>query len=339
MEYRRLGSCGLQTSALSLGAWSTIGERLDLQESKELLQCAFELGINFFDNADVYNDGQSEIILGQLLRYFNWPREEYLVSSKVFFGLNNSQKPNTYGLSRKHIFEACHASLSRLGIEYLDIYFCHRPDVNTPLLETVQAMSDLIHQGKIFYWGTSEWQVPQLLEIFKLVKHDNYLIAPVTEQSQYNLFTRHRIEKELIDLNAKHGLGLTVWSPLCSGLLAGRYNQGVMANSRLALKGYEASRKEVMGDDEAQRIFIINQLNNYAIKELNTSMAELALAWCIRNEAISTAIMGASSPLQIVQNYKCLALSKKLDAEILSHIDKIILNAPVESTTNDYCRI
>lgn len=324
MEYRRLGNSGLQTSALSLGAWSTIGERLDLKESKKLLQCAFELGINFFDNADVYNDGQSEIILGQLLRYFNWPRGEYLIASKVFFGLKESKKPNTYGLSRKHIFEACHASLSRLGIEYLDIYFCHRPDSNTPILETVQAMSDLIHQGKILYWGTSEWQVPQLLEIYKIVENNNSLIAPVTEQSQYNLFTRHRIETELIDLHFKHGLGLTVWSPLSSGLLAGRYNHGVEANSRLALKGYESSRKEVMGNDEAQRIFIINQLSDYAINELNVTMAELALAWCIRKQAISTAIMGASSPSQIIQNYKCLTLSKRLDSEILSHIDKII---------------
>jgi len=325
MEYRRLGKSGLQVSALALGTWSTIGERLHLNEAKEVLKFAFEHGFNFFDTADVYNNGQSEISLGHLLNHFNWPREEYVISSKVFFGLNNSQKPNTYGLSRKHIYEACDASLKRLDLEYIDLYFCHRPDPNTPIVETVQAMSDLVRTGKILYWGTSEWTVPQLLEAYNITANNGYLIPPTSEQSQYNLFNRHKVEQELTPLHYSHGLGITVWSPLSSGLLAGRYNQGVPLNSRLPAQGYEESRKEVFGENEEQRVLVVNKLTNYAEKELNISIAELALAWCIRAPCVSSAIIGASNPQHIIQNYKSLLFAKQLNEDVLKQIDDIIM--------------
>ncbi len=325
MEYRRLGNSGLQVSALALGTWTTIGERLDINDSKEVLGCAFEQGINFFDTADVYNNGQSESVLGQLLSYFNWPREEYVISSKVFFGLGSTPKPNTYGLSRKHIIEACHASLKRLNLKYLDLYFCHRPDPNTPLLETVHAMSSLIHQGKIVYWGTSEWTASQLLEVYNLTKNNSFLIPPTSEQTQYNLFTRDRVENELTSLYHSHGLGITVWSPLRSGLLAGRYNNGICPNSRLAAKENEASRREVMGTNEDERIFVVSQLTDYVQQEFNISLAELALAWCIRNKSVSSAIIGASTANQIINNCKCISFARTMNTDIIKNVDDIIL--------------
>ncbi|MCW8449765.1 aldo/keto reductase [Legionella quinlivanii] len=326
MEYRQLGKSGLQVSVLALGTWTTIGERLDLNASKAVLDCAFEQGINFFDTADVYNNGQSERVLGELLNYFNWPREAYVISSKVFFGLGANPKPNTYGLSRKHIIEACHASLKRLNLEYLDLYFCHRPDPNTPLLETVHAMSGLIHQGKILYWGTSEWTAAQLLEVYQLTENNSFLIPPISEQSQYNLFARERVENELTPLYESHGLGITVWSPLRSGLLAGRYNNGVHPGSRLAAKGNEASRREVMGHNEDERIFLVNQLTDYVQQELNISLAELALAWCLRNKSVSSAIIGASTASQIIDNCKGISFAETMNTGIMRKLDDIMLN-------------
>lgn len=330
MEYRRLGRSGLQVSVLALGTWTTIGERLDLNASKAVLESAFEHGINFFDTADVYNNGQSEIMLGQVLKHFNWPREEYVISSKVFFGLGNHPKPNTYGLSRKHIFEACHASLKRLNLEYLDLYFCHRPDPDTPVLETVQAMSDLIRQGKILYWGISEWAAHQLLEVYDITRKNAFLIPPISEQAQYNLFTRHQVEEKLTALHYSHGLGITAWSPLSSGLLAGQYKQGVLSSSRLGSQGNEASRREVMGQNEAERIFLVNQLAEYADHEFKISLAELALAWCIRNEVVSSAIIGASNAKQIVENYKSIAFAKEINTAVLRKIDELIQSSRIQ---------
>ena len=244
MEYRRLGKSGLQVSELSLGSWVTFGKQVDASAATDIMAKAYDSGINFFDNAEGYENGASEIVMGQAIAQLKWSRDSFVVSSKVFYG---GDKPNQKGLSRKHIFDACHAALKRLQVDYLDLFFCHRPDVDTPIFETVRAMHDLVSQGKVMYWGTSEWSAQQITEAYAVARADN-LIGPTMEQPQYNMFHRDKVEREFLPLYDLMGLGTTIWSPLYSGILTGKYMQGIPSDSRLNLPGYEWLKDRMTGD-------------------------------------------------------------------------------------------
>lgn len=324
MIYRRLGKTGLQVSALSFGAWVTFGNQIGDDTARDLLHTAYAGGINFFDNAEGYADGQAEVVMGRILKTSGWARGSYLVSSKVFFG-DAYKGPNGRGLSRKHVVEACHAALARLQVEHLDLFFCHRPDPDTPLLETCRAMHDLIAQGKVLYWGTSEWSAAEIAAAQKLCdKHG--LHAPVVEQPQYNLFHRRRVERELAPLyDSDAGLGATIWSPLASGLLTGKYNEGVPSDSRLAVKGLEWLRDRVTAEQKP-KLDIVPQLAAVA-RELDTSLPRLAVAWCLANPRVSTVILGASKPAQLQENLGALDLLPKLTPAILARLEA--LTAPV----------
>jgi len=297
MVYRRLGRSGLQISAISLGAWATVGESLDLEGTTRLMAEAFEAGVNFYDNAETYGDGEAERLMGRALRKLAWPRESYLVSSKVFWGTGGIG-PTARGLSRKHVLEACDQALARLGLEHLDLYLCHRPDPETPVEETVRAMSDLIsHHGKVLYWGTSEWPAALIAEADEFARA-NGLIPPVTEQAQYNLFVRRRVEEEYAELYERLGLGLMVWSPLAYGLLAGRYQSSIPADARLGREGYGWLRAEILGDDGDRRLEAARRFGELA-REHGLSPARLGMAWVLANQNVSTAITGASRPEQL----------------------------------------
>ena len=245
MQYRRLGKSGLQVSEFSLGSWVTFAKQVDTGDAKSLMTAAYDAGVNFFDNAEGYEAGASETVMGEALTDLGWSRDSFVVSSKVFWG---GEKPNQKGLSRKHVIEACHKALKRLQVEYLDLYFCHRPDVDTPIVETVRAMHDLIAQGKVLYWGTSEWSAQQITEAHQAAR-DWHLTPPTMEQPQYNLFERHKVEEDYLPIYDTYGLGTTIWSPLASGLLTGKYNNGLPADSRAMLPGYEWLRKEFESPD------------------------------------------------------------------------------------------
>ncbi|MGN6215481.1 MAG: aldo/keto reductase [Solirubrobacterales bacterium] len=306
MLYRRLGRSGLQVSVISLGAWATVGESLDLAGTTRLMAEAFEAGINLYDNAETYGDGEAERLMGRALRQLNWPRESYLVSSKVFWGTGGIG-PTARGLSRKHVFEACDQALARLGLEHLDLYLCHRPDPEAPVEETVRAMSDLVsHHGKVLYWGTSEWPADLIVEADRFARA-NGLVPPTTEQAQYNLFVRHRVEKEYVDLYERLGLGLTVWSPLAYGLLAGRYRSSVPADARLGRPGYEWLREEILGERERERLAAAGRFALLADQH-GVSPARLSMAWVLSNPNVSTAITGASNPAQLRDTLGALEL-------------------------------
>jgi len=241
MQYRRLGKSGLQVSELSLGSWVTFGKQVDTGDAKTLMSAAYDAGVNFFDNAEGYESGASEVVMGKALKDLKWGRDSYIVSSKVFWG---GQKPTQRGLSRKHVTDACHAALRRLQVDYLDLYFCHRPDVDTPIEETVRAMHDLIQQGKVLYWGTSEWSAQKITEAHAAAR-EWHLTPPTMEQPQYNLFERAKVEGDYLPLFDTFGLGTTIWSPLASGILTGKYNDGIPADSRVMLPGYEWLRDEL----------------------------------------------------------------------------------------------
>ena len=320
MEYRRLGKSGLQVSVLSLGSWVTFGKQIGDNTAEELMRIAYENGVNFFDNAEIYSKGQSEIVMGNVLKKMGWDRSTYLVSSKVFWG---GDKPNQKGLSRKHIIEACHAALKRLQVDYLDMYFCHRYDVNTPIEETVRAMETLIQQGKVLYWGTSEWNSGELMEAHAVAK-DLRITPPTMEQPQYHMFERYAVEVDFQRVYDR-GLGTTIWSPLASGLLSGKYNDGnIPADSRLALEGFEWLRDRTL---LIERIEKVRQLSQLA-EELGCSTAQMALAWCVCNPQVSTVIMGASKVSQLEENLKCLEVVPKLTSEILAKIEAILQNKP-----------
>ena len=320
MLYRRLGKSGLKVSALSFGAWVTFGKQIDDPVAKNLLHTAYDAGVNFFDNAEAYADGQAEVVMGAILKNSGWRRSSYSVSSKVFFGAAGDL-PNETGLSRKHVVEACHAALRRLQVDYLDLYFCHRPDPETPIEETARAMHDLIAQGKVLYWGTSEWSAEQIEEAYTICARLG-LYAPTMEQPQYNLFHRAKVEKEFSPLYKKHGLGTTIWSPLASGLLTGKYNKGVPAGSRLQVAGLEWLKDRVVGDDAAKKQAAVEQLSIVA-KELGTSLPKLGVAWCLKNEYVSTVILGASKVEQLQENLGALDVVEKLTPDVLKRIDKI----------------
>ncbi len=324
MEYRRLGSSGLQVSALSFGSWVTFGAQIEDNSSEKLMAAAYEAGINFFDNAEIYAQGKSEIVMGNVLKKMGWDRTSYVVSSKVFFG-DGRKKPNQTGLSRKHIFEACSDALRRLQVEYLDLYFCHRPDKNTPIAETVWAMNHLIQQGKVLYWGTSEWSAQQITEAH-LVAEKNHLIGPVMEQPQYNMFHRERFEKEYKPLYKNFGLGTTIWSPLASGVLTGKYNDGLPNDgSRLSRENLAWLRENNLTEE---RLVISRKLTAFAQKELGVSMASLALAWCLKNPNVSTVILGATKLSQLEQNLQSLEVVPLLTDSVMDSIEGILGNKP-----------
>ena len=326
MEYRRLGKSGLQVSALSFGAWVTFAQQITRETATQLMTTAFDAGVNFFDNAEAYAEGQAEVVMGEILKERNWPRDEWTVSSKVFFGAGG-EKPNQTGLSRKHVFEACHAALKRLQVAYLDLYFCHRPDPNTPIEETVRAMSDLVHQGKILYWGTSEWGAAQISEAFEVAQDNGSLYAPTMEQPQYNMFARDKVEKEFAPLYGDMGLGTTIWSPLAGGLLTGKYNEGTPEGTRVSMENY-AWLKPRYEDDQAKCKFAaIKQLGELA-KELGGNLPCLAIAWCLKNPHVSTAILGASKVEQLENNLRALELVPKLTPEVMETIEGILGNRP-----------
>lgn len=325
MEYRRMGKTGLQLSVLSYGSWVTFAKQIDDGISDRLMSMAYDSGINFFDNAEVYARGESEKMMGRVLKTKNWDRSSYVVSSKAFFGWKGENtKPNQSGLSRKHLTEACHEALERLQVDYLDIYYCHRPDKNTPIEEVVQTMNTLIQQGKILYWGTSEWSAAEIMEAH-MVARDLRLIGPAVEQPQYNLFERQKMEVDYYTIFKNIGMGTTIWSPLASGLLTGKYNNGVPEGSRLALEGFEWLKDRTLSD---VRIGRVRELETVA-KELGTSLATLSIAWCVRNPNVTTAILGATKPEQLTENLKALEVLPKLTPEIMTRIDDIMATKPV----------
>ncbi len=326
MEYRRLGKSGLKVSVLSFGSWVTFKNQADVDDAVAMMKAAYDAGVNFFDNAEVYAHGQSEIIMGKALKKLGWPRDSYTVSSKVMFGAVPDPKPTQRGLSRKHIYEACHQAMERLQVDYLDLYFCHRPDPESPIEEVVRAMTELIHQGKVFYWGTSEWSAQQLMEAYGVARQYN-LIPPTMEQPQYNMFHRYRFEVEYGRLYETIGLGTTIWSPLASGLLTGKYNNGIPADSRMNLKGYEWLRNMLESEEGQARLKKVRELVPIA-EELGTTLPKLALAWCVKNPRVSTVITGASRVSQVEENMQALAVVPQLTDDVMEKIEAVLDNKP-----------
>jgi voltage-dependent potassium channel beta subunit len=318
VKYRRLGRSGLQVSELSIGSWVTYGNQVDTKVARESLARARDAGVNFFDNAEVYAGGQSEQIMGDALKALRWPRVSYVVSTKFFWGL--TQAPNQYHtLNRKYLHNAIDGSLARLQLDYVDLVFCHRPDPNTPIEETVWAMSDIVARGKALYWGTSEWSADEIRAAYEIAER-HHLHKPTMEQPQYNLFCRKRVEEEYKRLYEDLGLGLTTWSPLASGLLTGKYRNGVPAGSRAELKGYDWLREALT---DSGKNAVVGQLAAVA-DELGCSLAQLAIAWILKNPRVSTVITGASRVEQIPENMKAIEVAPKITAEVKQRIEEIV---------------
>jgi len=322
MEYRRLGKSGIQLSSLSLGSWLTFGAQISDKTADELMGLAYDAGVNFFDNAEGYAEGKSEEVMGKILKSKKWERESFVVSSKVFFG-TAEKGPNRIGLSRKHVIEACNAALKRLQVDYLDLYFCHRPDKNTPIEETVWAMNTLLQQGKILYWGTSEWSAVAIMEAIRVARQYN-LIGPTMEQPQYNLFERNKLENEYLLLLKEYGLGTTIWSPLASGVLSGKYTSGKAKDTRLDVKGNEWLKDALLTDDKLKKAAALQEIAD----ELNVPLAKLSLAWCLTNPHVSTVILGASKPEQLKENLTALEVLPLLKPELLLRIEDILGSKP-----------
>lgn len=324
MQYRRLGPSGLQLSALSFGSWVTFHKQINDKKADELMGIAYDHGINFFDNAEVYSLGESERMMGRVLKKKKWDRTSYTVSSKVYFGHRGvDNKPNQTGLSRKHVIEACNEALQRLQLDYLDLYFCHRPDKQTPIEETVRAMNTLIEQGKILYWGTSEWSGVEIMEAHRIASM-HHLIGPTMEQPQYNLFEREKMEKEFLPIFNNQGLGTTIWSPLASGLLTGKYNDKVPKDSRLALEGFNWLADRWLMQEKIDKVKKLSKI----AAELDVSLAQLSIAWCLSNKHVSTVILGATKPQQLKDNLKSLEILPKLTDRVLEKIEKIMQTKP-----------
>ena len=324
MEYRRLGKSGLKVSVLSFGSWVTFSKQVDTKLAVECMAAAYDAGVNFFDNAEAYERGKSEIVMGQALKDLGWRRDSYSLSSKVFFGGVDDPGPTQRGLSRKHVVEACHQALERLQVDYLDLYFCHRPDPETPIEEVVWTMTHLIQQGKVLYWGTSEWSAIDLMEAFAIARQYN-LIPPTMEQPHYNMFVRDRVEKEyarLYDADTL-GLGTTTWSPLASGILTGKYNDGIPEGSRADLEGYEWLKNIVLSEEGQRRVRKTQELTTIA-DELGTNMARLAIAWCAKNPNVSTVITGASRVSQVEDNMKAIEVLDQLTDDVMERIEGIL---------------
>ena len=323
MEYRRLGRSGLKVSALSFGSWVTFGNQVDDRLARELMATAYDAGVNFFDNAEVYAAGQSELIMGRVLKKLGWPRDSFTVSSKVFWG---GKLPTQRGLSRKHVHDACHAALARLQVDYLDLFFCHRPDLETPIEETVRAMNDLVAQGKVLYWGTSEWSAEQIAEAAGAARALG-LQGPTMEQPQYNMFVRAKVEVEFHRLYDTLGLGTTIWSPLASGILTGKYSGGIPKDSRVLLDDYTWLKERFEGPEGRQQIETAARLAPVAA-DLDATLAQLAIAWCLHNPHVSTVILGASKKSQLEETLQSLEVVPKLTAEVIERIETVLANKP-----------
>ena len=312
MEYRNLGNSGLKVSELSFGSWVTFVNQLNQKQAMDCMTYAYDKGVNFFDNAEAYASGESEVLMGNILKKLNWGRDTYIISSKVFWG---GDLPTQRGLSKKHIHDACNAALKRLQVDYLDLFFCHRPDPETPIIETVYAMNDLLQQGKIMYWGTSEWSADEINEAFKCSKQYN-LRPPTMEQPQYNIIHRDRFEKEYKDIFDRYNYGTTIWSPLASGLLTGKYNDGIPDQSRFKVKGYEwlADSMETINFKK------INRVNSIA-KKLGIKSSQLAIIWCLKNTNVSTVILGASKLSQLEENLDSIKYYDLVTDEVLDEIN------------------
>lgn len=312
----------MQVSALSLGSWVTFGNQISDKTAAELMHKAYDHGVNFFDNAEIYANGKSEIVMGNILKASGWDRSSFLVSSKVYFGDGN-KKPNQTGLSRKHIREACDAALKRLQVAYLDLYFCHRPDRNVPMEEIVFTMTHLIEQGKILYWGTSEWSAMEIMEA-QMIARQNHLIGPVVEQPEYNMFRRDKVESEFSKIYHTVGLGTTIWSPLASGILTGKYLDEFPQNTRMSLETVGRLKEKALTE---AKLNIIRQLDILA-KETGISLARLSIAWCLKNPNVSTVILGASKIAQLEETLTATAVLPLLTEEIMLRIDEILGNKP-----------
>ncbi len=325
MNYRNLGRSGLRVSELSFGSWITFGNQINSDTSKELMKTAYDAGINFFDNAELYAEGRSEEVMGKILKDFGWRRDSYILSSKAFFGIKGlkDSKPTQKGNNRKHLTEACHQALERLQVEYLDLFFCHRPDKLTPIEETVRTMNTLIEQGKIFYWGTSEWSAQEIMEAH-MVAREHHLIGPTMEQPQYNMMWRDKMENEFLQIFKTVGMGTTVWSPLASGLLTGKYNDGIPDDARLNRGELSWLKDRSLVEENIEKVRKLTAL----AKELGLSMPLLALAWCLKNENVSTVILGASKTLQLEENLKASEAKEKLTDEVMVKIESILDNQP-----------
>ena len=319
MHYRRLGATGLQLSALSFGAWMTFGRQVGRGQARELIAQAWDSGINFFDNAEAYANGEAERVMGDVIADLRLPRDGYCVSSKVFFGAAEDPRPTQRGLSRKHVVDACHAALQRLRVDYLDLYYCHRPDPDTPLVETVAAMDLLVRQGKVLYWGTSEWPESLIREAARIAR-SNHLAAPVVEQPQYNLLHRERVELEYAPLYSELGLGTTIWSPLASGLLTGKYTDGIHREGRLALPDAGWLQRLVVGNSEERRLQRAQRFVQVAA-QLGEKPAPLAIAWCLRNPHVSSVILGASGSAQLQENLAALELATRYDEQVWRQLE------------------
>lgn len=326
MEYNNLGKSGLKVSRLSLGSWLTFGKLIEDKVSEKLMHYAYDQGINFFDNAEIYARGKSELVMGKILKKSAWSRDSYIVSSKVFFG-TGGQWPTQKGLNRKHVFEACHQALKRLQVDYLDLYFCHRPDKSTPIEETVWAMHQLIMQGKILYWGTSEWSAQEIMEAHMFAKQ-NHLIGPVMEQPEYNLFARRKVEVEFAQLYKTVGLGTTIWSPLASGILTDKYLNKFPKGTRLGVEGLEWLKEKNLTEDKLAKISLLNELSN----DLGMSLPVMSIGWCLKNENVSTVILGASKMSQLKENMKSIDALNKLDEKAIKQIEEILQNQPEHPT-------
>jgi voltage-dependent potassium channel beta subunit len=323
MQYRRLGRSGLKVSEFSLGSWVTFNKQVDQSDAIKLMTTAYDAGVNFFDNAEGYEAGKSEALMGEALKKLSWGRDSFIVSSKVYWG---GTKPTQRGLSRKHVTDACHAALKRLQVDYLDLFFCHRPDLDTPIEETVRAMHDLITQGKVLYWGTSQWTAQQITEAWAAAK-DLKISPPVMEQPEYNLFERYKIESDFLPLYELTGLGTTIWSPLASGVLTGKYAKKIPAESRLNLPGYEWLKAEWQTPAGKTKLAKVEKLSALAAKS-GLQLNHMALLWCLSNPHVSTVILGASKLAQLTDNLAALEHREKLTAELKAQIEAIVETTP-----------
>jgi voltage-dependent potassium channel beta subunit len=323
MQYRRLGRSGLKVSALSFGSWVTFSTQVDDRAALDLMKVAYDAGVNFFDNAEAYAAGESERIMGRALARLSWPRDSYCVSSKVFWG---GKLPTQRGLSKKHVHDACHAALERLQVDYLDLYFCHRPDPETPVEETVRAMHELVVQGKVLYWGTSEWSAEEIAEAYG-VANAHHLTPPTMEQPQYNLFEREKVEREFRRLYETFGMGTTIWSPLASGILTGKYAKGVPSGSRMSLPDYAWLKERLESAEGRARVAKARALEPIT-KDLGATLAQLSIAWCLANPHVSSVILGATRPAQLTENLAALEVLPKLTPEVLARIESIVASRP-----------
>ena len=316
MEYRHLGRTGIRVSELSFGSWVTFKNQVDVKAAVEIMSAAYDAGVNFFDNAEVYASGKSEEVMGAALKQLKWRRSSYLVTTKFFWGLNDGvNERNT--LNRKRLIEGINGSLERFKLDYVDVIYCHRPDKTTPIEETVWAMHNIIEWGKAMYWGTSEWSAAEIVEAIAIAEK-HHLHKPVTEQPQYNLFERGRMSGEYVRFYQDYGYGSTIWSPLASGLLTGKYNNGIPKNSRGALKGYEWLHDSLKNKEKLAKVAALGKL----AEELDCTTAQLALAWCLKNPNVSTVITGATSVKQLKENMKAAEVAPKITLEVLEKIDK-----------------